>query len=117
MTEDTLYYVGFCSRCGTGPLGIRICGGCQRPWIVCDECDAVWAEPTCKGEALTLEEPDMPCPQCQTSLQQQPSCWATAEDLARIGWHRDVVGQGTPFAANTKDQEAAPDEQDSDEKP
>ncbi|MDG2381458.1 MAG: hypothetical protein P8N76_07280 [Pirellulaceae bacterium] len=101
MTKEILYYVGFCSRCGTGPLGIRICGGCQRPWIVCDECDAVWAAPDCRGEPMTLSDLQLPCPDCQASLRHLPSRWAKAEDLARIGWKGDVVGKGESLTGNS----------------
>lgn len=98
--RETLYYVGFCKRCGTGPLGVRICGPCGRPWIVCDECDAVWDNPSCDGEPLTLAEPELPCPACQASLMAPTSRWASEEDLDRVGWHEYVVGKGTAFGTD-----------------
>ena len=39
-----MYYVGFCRICGTGPLGLRECGGCGEVVVLCDECDAVLAQ-------------------------------------------------------------------------
>ncbi|MCP4190825.1 MAG: hypothetical protein GY768_09375 [Planctomycetaceae bacterium] len=110
MNEEILYYVGFCSCCGTGPLGIRICGGCQRPWIVCDECDAVWATPDCDGQPMTPSDLQLPCPTCQTSLRKLPSRWAKAEDLARIGWESDVVGKGSPLATDPVETETDSDD-------
>ena len=38
----TMYYVGFCRICGTGPLGLRRCGQCGKVVVLCDECDAIW---------------------------------------------------------------------------
>ena len=94
---ETIYYFGFCKRCGTGPLAARVCGGCERLWVICDECDATWPDPKCEGEPIALSDPDLPCPVCNASLIQPPSRWADLADLTRVGWRENVMGQGTPF--------------------
>ena len=94
---ESMFFVGFCSSCGTGPLGIRICGACQRPVVLCDECDAIWLEPTVSGAPRFFEQPELPCPDCGGSLLSQTSHWATRAELAGSDWWPHVVGEGAPF--------------------
>ena len=87
-------YVGFCPVCGTGPLGIRICGGQGDAVILCDECDAVWLEPQCGELPFFPEQPDLPCPLCAGTLRHEPAHWASHEEVDRLGWQHAVIGEG-----------------------
>ncbi len=96
MTDETLLYVGFCSCCGTGPMGIRICHTCRAPLVMCDECDAVWLSPEPGTEPLYPEQPQLPCPHCGHSLR-DGSHWGTRQELTELGWVAYVRGEGAPL--------------------
>ena len=113
MTNDgqELVYVGFCRICGTGPLGLRECGGCGEILVMCDECDAVWtdgnfsAQPLLAGEAGAL-----PCPYCGASLAEEPSRWAPKSKIEKVAWLLDALrngelelGRGSPLKPEPKD--------------
>lgn len=98
-----LYVMGYCPKCGTGPLGVRCCGECGAAWVMCEECDALWEEPQCLQPAQYPEQPDAPCPRCRFSLWQSPSHWATYDDLERLGWQQQIVAQGTALGSEMPD--------------
>lgn len=96
--QTILYVVGYCPSCDTGPLGVRVCGGCGTAWVQCDECDAVFADPKAEPPARFLEQPEMPCPQCGTSLWEPPSHWASYDEMEQFGWLDQIIAQGSPLA-------------------
>jgi hypothetical protein len=88
-----MYHVGICSICHQGALGIRICGGCEAAVVLCDECDAWWAEPSCAEPPDFLRQPDAPCPHCTASLYHDHSHWAEWSEIERLGWTDFVQGE------------------------
>lgn len=92
-----MLYVGFCPVCETGPLGIRMCASGDHAVVMCDECDAVFADPESLAKAYYPDQPDLPCPICNTSLRDPASHWADDEEVARAGWTDAVAGDGTPM--------------------
>ena len=89
-----MYYVGFCRICGTGPLGLRECGECGRVVVLCDECDAVWTDADFSAAPIFASEDGLPCPNCEASLYDTPSRWATKKKINATDWVRKAVEAG-----------------------
>ncbi len=88
-----IYRVGICPVCKEGALGVRICGQCSAPAIICDECDALWQSPeqiTSGEPANYAEQPELPCPQCSASLAEEPSHWADQKEIRAAGWSESI---------------------------
>lgn len=102
---NSLFYVGFCSSCETGPLGVRVCGNCDKPIILCDECDAIWMDVDRSAPPTFPEQPDLPCPHCKSSLLSEKSHWANRSELESAGWLAAVVGEGEALRAECEDEE------------
>ncbi len=85
--------IDYCPICGGGLCGIRICGT-EDPQphglVVCDECEAVWLEPDTLSEHQYLDPCDTRCPICHRPLWGSESRWATADDVAALGWQSAV---------------------------
>ena len=94
-----MYYVGFCRICGTGPLGLRQCGGCKEVVVLCDECDAVWTDCGTKGDFAAkpqfAKEGVLPCPHCEASLIEKPSRWAYKKTIDVTPWVQEALKAGT----------------------
>ncbi len=94
-----MYYVGFCRICGTGPLGLRECGGCGELVVLCDECDAVWShegiDADFSAKPQFAKEGELPCPHCEASLIEKPSRWATKSKIEKTDWVQDLLEKGT----------------------
>lgn len=88
-----LSHVGFCSVCGTGPVGIRLCAA-GHAVMLCDECDAVWQEPELTSSPRFPAQPDLPCPVCGGSLRDPPAHWASADEIRALGLESVVKGNG-----------------------
>lgn len=95
--RSVYYVVGFCPSCGTGPVGIRRCGGCHQLFALCDECDAIWSSPRLETKPRFLEQPDLPCPNCATPLASKPSHWAGFREIEPAGWQQHVITVARPF--------------------
>ncbi len=78
--------IGTCRVCGTGPLGLRVCGGCQKVVVLCDECDTSWPDADPATPPTFASEEGMPCPHCQSSLWEETSTWATREEAIETEW-------------------------------
>ncbi|MCA9149877.1 MAG: hypothetical protein KDA92_11280 [Planctomycetales bacterium] len=98
--NSTLYVVGYCPSCGTGPLGVRICGGCGRPNVLCEECDALWLTPDVTGRPVFPRQPDLPCPACETSLLAPGAHWASFFELEALGWEQRIIDVGRALGSN-----------------
>lgn len=105
-----MYYVGECRVCGTGPLGIRACGNCDRVVILCDECDAFWTDADLNATPHYADEDDLPCPGCQSSLFDPPSHWASEAEINTTKWLQKAIQtkifdlkQGTAFAPDVNE--------------
>jgi len=97
MTDpnNKMFYIGFCRICGTGPLGLRTCGGCGRIVVLCDECDAVWTDADVAAEPAFSNDPALPCPSCSQSLFDSPSHWATRDEINGSEWLADAIAKGS----------------------
>ena len=93
--EGQMHYVGFCRICGTGPLGLRECGGCGEIVVMCDECDAVWTDADfAKQPTLADKTGALPCPYCGNSLLDSPSRWAPKSKVDKVAWLLDALRDG-----------------------
>ena len=87
MTDKpTMYYVGFCRICQTGPLGLRRCGRCGNVVLLCDECDAVWQNADVSETPIYPTNGELLCPNCDHSLIDPPSHWASEQQLESVEW-------------------------------
>lgn len=87
-----MHYVGFCSVCEGGSLGIRVCASGEHCVVLCDECDALWKSPDLKGKPTFPEQPKLPCPECGSSLVESPSHWADKKEVKAAGWSDAIKG-------------------------
>ena len=94
---SVLYVVGDCSSCETGPLGVRICGGCGTPYLLCDECDALWDGIDLSQPPRFVAQPDLPCPSCGQSLGRKPGHWASFAEIEAAGWQTSIRDVTRPF--------------------
>ena len=92
--KKKMYYVGFCRICGTGPLGLRECGGCGEIVVLCDECDAVWTDANFSAKPLLAGVDKLPCPYCEKSLLEQPSQWAPKSKIDKVAWLQTALREG-----------------------
>lgn len=85
-----------CPICGGGSIGFRRCGGITKLVLMCDECDAVWLEPTetSAASALFPEGPDFRVPGCTFTVGGTGARWATWDEVAAAGWKEYVKGEG-----------------------
>lgn len=102
-----MFTIGECRICGTGPLGLRTCGRCGQVVVLCDECDAVWADADFAGEPIFADDPHLPCPGCSDSLWEPPSHWASQSEIDTTEWitqalrdGRVVLEKGTPLTTS-----------------
>ncbi|MEM6654517.1 MAG: hypothetical protein AAF596_01815 [Planctomycetota bacterium] len=92
--QQTMWYAGFCRVCETGPLGLRVCGCCERVVLLCDECDAVWTSADASSPPSFSANSKLPCPHCEASLLDPPSRWATRAECEATPWIAEAVAAG-----------------------
>lgn len=83
------FSIDYCPVCGAGLLGLRICGlGTNQPHglVVCDECEAIWQQPSVSSKHQYADSLDARCPKCDDPLWGPQSRWASLEDLQTLGW-------------------------------
>jgi len=111
-SKQKMYYVGFCRICGTGPLGLRRCGGCGKVVVLCDECDAIWTSADLAAKPHLAQAGDLACPDCEASLVNASSRWAKKAEIEATDWLQQALDggdfqlqQGTAFAPDAADDE------------
>ena len=88
----TLLYVGRCTACDGGNIGIRVSSSGQCVAGMCDECDAVWWDPALTDGPHFLAQPRLTCPRDGSSLWERPAHWATHAEAERAGWGAVIQG-------------------------
>ncbi|MGI9429319.1 MAG: hypothetical protein ACR2NM_11720 [Bythopirellula sp.] len=93
--DQKMHYIGFCRICGTGPLGLRECGGCGEIVVMCDECDAVWTDGDFQAKPMLADAAGgLPCPYCDSALLDEPSRWAPQTKIDKVAWLLDALRKG-----------------------
>lgn len=79
---------GVCKLCRAGSLGFWTCDDLRTVVIMCDECDAVWAEPrrTDAASAMFPSGPSFNVPGTSVSIAQPKSHWSSLEEVTNVGW-------------------------------
>ncbi|WP_166823221.1 hypothetical protein [Thalassoroseus pseudoceratinae] len=88
-------YLRMCPCCGQGMIRIAACDACNDLVAICDECEAVWKEPSQLKQSTSLR-PDAQHPQC-------PHCghevrgwrFLTSKELQSAG-QSDLIGGQSP---------------------
>lgn len=88
-----MLYVGFCTFCGGGCVGIRVAASGRCIVGMCDECDAVWTNSDLEKGPFFPAQPDLPCPGDGTSLRNPSSHWASREEAVAAGWGHAILGE------------------------
>ncbi|MCU0716373.1 MAG: hypothetical protein MUD03_09625 [Pirellula sp.] len=111
MTDKKLLYIRQCPICEQGLARPRICrspatqmqekkepdqyiAGSNNPnsvaVVLCDECEAIWSDPTLNERIRTKADSDPACPQCHQSLWGPQSHWASLEEIYLLGWYNYI---------------------------
>jgi hypothetical protein len=117
--KQRMYYIGFCRICSTGPLGLRRCGECGSVVVLCEECDAVWTSADLKAKPHLAQVGELPCPECNSSLVDAPSRWATKAQIEATDWLQQAIlrgeielQRGSAFAPDAADDDQPQDDVD-----
>jgi hypothetical protein len=99
-----LYVEDNCASCNAGLLGFRRCGDGKTLVVMCDECDAVWLDPT----DLTIEAARFPgidsgeIPDLPFNIGGGAAGWVTRAEVERAGWQGYIKGEGPALRDNFK---------------
>jgi hypothetical protein len=99
-----LYLEGVCPSCEGGSLGVWRCSDGTTLVLMCDECYAVWLEPT----DLTIEAARFPgvhtfeIPGLPLKLGGGAAGWATRDQVERAGWQGYIKGEAPGPGENLK---------------
>ena len=86
-----MLHVGVCPVCENGVGGVRLCH--DHAVVVCEECESVWLDPDLTQRPTSPPAPDTPCPVCRHPLYGDETAWATAQQVADLGWSAAVEGE------------------------
>jgi hypothetical protein len=92
-----MFYIGTpCPACFAGAVGFRRCSNEQSIVLMCNECDAVWLQPS----EVTLESaffptaPEYAVPSLDCSLASPAADWAKRDEIKSVGWEGFIAGEG-----------------------
>lgn len=86
-------HIGECPFCVDGLCRIRVCDhtGTSHLYAMCDECEAMWIEPTTES-AKQFPDAEQPCcPRCPGPLFGPRSRWAEPQDLVDAVWQSAAI--------------------------
>jgi hypothetical protein len=86
-------HIGECPFCVNGLCRIRCCDYQQGPHLfaMCDECEAIWLEPTTDSPKLFPDADQPQCPICSGSLYGPATRWAESQDLKGTRWEEAAI--------------------------
>ncbi len=84
-----MYYICPCPVCEQGLCRVRVCEAEDRCFacVVCDECEAIWTDPTLEVRLPRSSEESPKCPNCDIEIWSESTRWADAADLCLLGWY------------------------------
>lgn len=77
-----------CPLCEQGARGFYKCSDNKTIVLLCDECDAIWLDPTKTNEpdSVFASAPDYQIPGLQCALSGEAADWATESEICAYGW-------------------------------
>ena len=104
-------HIGECPFCVNGLCRVRYCDHQQGPhlYAMCDECEAMWLEPTTDSPKQFPDAEHPKCPICAGPLYGDSSRWAEPQDLKDSPW-QDAAIYDLPSADPTPEDFLTPDD-------
>ena len=87
-------HIGECPVCGDGLCRVRCCRAeASRAGLfaLCDECEAIWLEPSTSSEHQFIDSQEPRCPLCHKPLYDEHCRWALPEDLLGTPWASESI--------------------------
>ncbi|MFN7706480.1 MAG: hypothetical protein ACK5OH_00585 [bacterium] len=86
------FYIDDCPICSQGLARVRVHVRKQSltGYILCDECEAAWNDPSLLGRIPRGKEGDASCPDGKTSVWSEHCHWASIEEICLLGWYNDI---------------------------
>ncbi len=87
-------HIGECPICADGLCRVRCCvtsDGNKHLYAMCDECEAIWLEPSTSAPHQFPDAEDPLCPLSGVPLYGAGSRWATTDDIKGTDWESEVV--------------------------
>lgn len=91
---DSWIHIGICPVCESGMCRVRRCtgDGTTHFFALCDECDAIWTEPSTESEERIYADSDSPtCPICKADLYGDQCDWATLDEITDDAWRSNLI--------------------------
>ncbi len=85
-----LVHLGNCPVCQDGLRRVRTCGlheNALHGLIICDECEAIWIDPSESAHHVFGSSESPVCPLCRQPIWSDNSRWSTVEDVCLLGWY------------------------------
>jgi hypothetical protein len=87
-------HIGECPVCADGLCRVRCSvekDNTKRLYAMCDECEAIWLEPTTTAAHHFPDAEEPLCPLTGVPLYGSSSRWATTEDIRGTKWENEVI--------------------------
>lgn len=87
-------HIGECPICTDGLCRVRCSvtsGQKKHLYAMCDECEAIWVQPTTTAPHQFPDAEDPTCPLTGIPLYGSGSRWATTEDIKGTDWENEVI--------------------------
>lgn len=87
-------HIGQCPICTDGLCRVRCSeasDGAKLLYAMCDECEAIWVEPSTSAQHQFPDAEDPLCPLTKVPLYGSTSRWATIDDICGTAWENEVI--------------------------
>jgi hypothetical protein len=87
-------HIGECPVCVNGLCRVRTCEGnhgSRHFYAMCDECEALWIEPSTESEKSFPDATRPACPICGQDLYGPQSHWSLPQELGGTVWEENAI--------------------------
>lgn len=93
LPESLWIHIGECPCCVNGLCRVRSCQDSSGThlYAMCDECEAMWIEPSTNGPRCFPDIDDPRCPICNLPLYGPQTHWAEAHELLGTPWSEVAI--------------------------
>ncbi|MCA9133637.1 MAG: hypothetical protein KDA45_10800 [Planctomycetales bacterium] len=87
-------HIGDCPICVDGLCRVRACEDARlgkHLYAMCDECEALWLQPTTDSPSTFPQAEQPQCPVCSQPLYGPQAHWAHAEELRGTAWEENAI--------------------------